>query len=72
MSNPVETPCPFCGCIQNVVVEKPRGGLYVMCGAAGCGAAGPAESTSEEATTAWRSRVYVLAEPPEVLLRSHT
>lgn len=52
-------PCPFCGGIGTLFVETDEiGYVFVTCAPSdnGCGAAGPAEITKEEAIEAWNRR----------------
>jgi hypothetical protein len=49
-----ETPCPFCG--NNIELIYHWGTKQVVCQR--CGVRGPVGTTTDEAKTKWRRRVY--------------
>lgn len=59
-------PCPFCGC-EAVLFNEFFDDYLVMCSNSGCAAEGPLKATSDEAETAWNTR---LAEVVEALYPS--
>ena len=49
-------PCPFCGC-EAVLFNEFFDDYLVMCSNSGCAAEGPLKATSDEAETAWNTRL---------------